>query len=233
MALRGAILGDNHLSEPGLVSRDVLGQQLRQELEMIRAHAHARVDADQSRFLGRPLAEVEDEAQRVAVDEHCVGVNDLGRAVLDLDLDRQLAHSSTTSTWPSFTTSVSLTRISDTLPARGAVTGISIFMDSRIMSTSSSATWSPGLAVIFHTLPTSSALTSVNSSSRHGRALELVVDPAPGQGACEPRPATQPRNRARGKDGPPSRPAHHCSSPSVPPRDRSCPPDQLARCLPA
>src|SRR5260370_248014 len=72
-----------------------------------------------------------------------------------------LGHSSTTSTWPSLTTSVSLTRISFTVPARGAMTGISIFIDSRMRSVSSSATWSPGFAVIFQTLPTSSAFISV------------------------------------------------------------------------
>src|SRR5207244_12195721 len=111
--------------------------------------------------LGRPMAEVEDEAERVAVDQHGIRVDDLAGAVLDLDLDRQFAHSKTTRTWPSFTTSVSLTRISFTRPALGAVTGISIFIDSRMMSRSSSATWSPGFDVIFLTLHTSSAFSYI------------------------------------------------------------------------
>jgi len=48
-----------------------------------------------------------------------------------------------------------------TVPPRGAVTGISIFIDSRMRSSSSSATSAPGVVLTFHTLPTSSALTSV------------------------------------------------------------------------
>src|SRR3989442_2933570 len=70
-------------------------------------------------------------------------------------------HSRTTRTWPSLTTSPSFTRTSLTVPARGAVTGISIFIDSRMSSSSSSATWAPGAVFTFQTLPTSSALTSV------------------------------------------------------------------------
>src|SRR5947207_3017325 len=70
-------------------------------------------------------------------------------------------HSSTTRTWPSLTTSPSFTRTSFTVPARGAVTGISIFIDSRIRSSSSSATCAPTCVLTFQTLPTSSALTSV------------------------------------------------------------------------
>src|SRR4029077_7857723 len=112
------------------------------------------------------LPEVQNKAQRIAVDENGIRVNDLVGALLDLDLDRHLAHSSTTSSWLSLTTSVSFTRISFTVPARGAVTDISIFIDSRIMSTSSSATRSPTFEVIFQTLPTSSALTSVMRSSQ-------------------------------------------------------------------
>src|SRR3989442_511918 len=161
MAGRGAVLGDRHLAEPRLVSGHVLGQQLRKQLHMVGAHAHPAINAYEPRILGRPLAEIEHEPERVAIDEHRIGVDDLARTVLNLDTDRKLAHSSTTNTWPSLTTSASLTRISRTVPARGAVTEISIFMDSRIRSTSSSATLSPGFVVIFHTLPTSSALTSV------------------------------------------------------------------------
>src|SRR5437879_11411712 len=70
-------------------------------------------------------------------------------------------HSSTTRTWPSLTTSPSFTLTSLTVPARGAVTGISIFIDSRTRSSSSSATCAPAWVLTFQTLPTSSALTSV------------------------------------------------------------------------
>src|ERR1700682_3284643 len=128
---------------------------------MVGAHSDSRVHAHESGFLRGPLPEIQHKAERVAVDEDGICVDDLVGALLDLDLDWKLTHSSTTSTWPSLTTSVSLTLISLTLPACGAVTEISIFIDSRIMSTSSSATSSPGFEVIFHTLPTSSALTSV------------------------------------------------------------------------
>src|SRR5438270_422562 len=70
-------------------------------------------------------------------------------------------HSSTTRTWPSLTTSPSFPRTSRTVPARGAVTGISIFIDSRTSSSSSSATCAPTWVLTFQTLPPSSALTSV------------------------------------------------------------------------
>src|SRR5207248_11679025 len=82
-------------------------------------------------------------------------------------------HSRTTRAWPSLTTSPSFQRTSLTVPARGAVTVISIFIDSRIKSSSSSATCAPGCVLIFQTLPTSSALTSVTSS------LAPLPDPLP------------------------------------------------------
>src|SRR5438876_8319376 len=103
--------------------------------------------------------------------EHRLHLLDL-IAQLSLLLDQPLVgqqelrrfHSRTTRTWPSLTTSPSFTRTSLTVPARGAVTGISIFIDSRISSSSSSATCAPGSVFTFQTLPTSSALTSVISS---------------------------------------------------------------------
>src|SRR5439155_7315060 len=58
-------------------------------------------------------------------------------------------HSRTTRTWPSLTTSPSFTRTSLTVPARGDVTGISIFIDSRTSSSSSSATCAPGWVFTF------------------------------------------------------------------------------------
>jgi hypothetical protein len=63
-------------------------------------------------------------------------------------------------TWSSSTGSSSLTRISASVPAAVASTGISIFMDSRIMMTSSTATLSPTAASIFQTLPVTSDVTS-------------------------------------------------------------------------
>src|SRR5246127_5354814 len=105
MRVGGAILRHHHLAEARLVRRDVLGQQLREQLQVVRAHAHARIDANEPWLLRRPLPEVEYETERIAVDEHRVGVDDLTGALLHLDLDRQVAHSSTTRTWPSFTMS--------------------------------------------------------------------------------------------------------------------------------
>jgi hypothetical protein len=49
-------------------------------------------------------------------------------------------YSNTTSAWPSITASPSLVRMDFTTPARGATTGISIFIDSRMISVSSSCT---------------------------------------------------------------------------------------------
>src|SRR4029077_17542041 len=114
--------GDGHLTELLLVRGDVLSQQLGQQLQVVRAHPDSRIHPHQSWLLWSPLPEVQNKAQRIAVDENGIRVNDLVGALLDLDLDRHLAHSSTTSTWPSLTTSVSFTRISFTVPARGAVT---------------------------------------------------------------------------------------------------------------
>src|SRR4029077_4013858 len=62
----------------------------------------------------------------------------------------------TATTSPSFSASPSLTQISASLPARGATTGISIFMDSMTRITSSAAIWAPGRASIVHTLPATS-----------------------------------------------------------------------------
>src|SRR5260370_20709803 len=101
MAGRGAVLSDRHLAEPRLVSGHVLGQQLREQLHMVRAHAHPAVNAHEPRILGRPLAEIEDEAERVAADEHRIGADDLARAVLNLDTHPTLAHSTTPNTCPS------------------------------------------------------------------------------------------------------------------------------------
>src|ERR1700754_3910325 len=55
--------------------------------------------------------------------------------------------------------SPSLTRISLIVPALGDSTGISIFIDSRIMISPSASTLSPGLSWIFQTLPAISDFT--------------------------------------------------------------------------
>src|SRR5439155_20156526 len=61
---------------------------------------------------------------------------------------------------PSCTVCPSATVISLTVPALGASTGISIFMDSSTMTGSPAATASPALAVIWKTTPVMWALTS-------------------------------------------------------------------------
>src|ERR1700693_87340 len=61
---------------------------------------------------------------------------------------------------PSWTVCPSATLISFTLPARGASTGISIFMDSSTITGSPAASESPTLLVIWKTPPVICALTS-------------------------------------------------------------------------
>src|SRR5213596_4323582 len=69
-------------------------------------------------------------------------------------------YSRTATTSPSWTVCPSCTLISLTAPARGASTGISIFMDSRTITASPAATRSPGLAAIWNTTPVMCALIS-------------------------------------------------------------------------
>src|SRR2546425_2849207 len=77
-------------------------------------------------------------------------------------VDRGQAHgySSTTTVSPSCTVCPSRTRTSFTAPARGASTGISIFMDSSTITGSPAATLSPTLAVTWNTTPVICALIS-------------------------------------------------------------------------
>src|SRR3954454_5548354 len=75
-------------------------------------------------------------------------------------------------TSPSWTTSPSFTRSSDTVPEPSATTGISIFMDSRITSVSPSSTASPCATTTFQTFATISARTSVAT-----RAPLVVTSP--------------------------------------------------------
>jgi MltA-interacting protein MipA len=67
----------------------------------------------------------------------------------------------TTSTSPSLTAWPSLQRISATLASSGDSTGISIFMLSRMTSTSPAETASPCFFSIFHTVPVMCACTSI------------------------------------------------------------------------
>src|SRR2546428_5437913 len=69
-------------------------------------------------------------------------------------------YSSTTTVSPSCTVCPSATLISFTVPARGASTGISIFMDSSTITGSPAASESPTLLVIWKTTPVMCALTS-------------------------------------------------------------------------
>src|SRR3989449_2256107 len=77
-------------------------------------------------------------------------------------VDRGQAHgySSTTTVSPSCTVCPSRTLISFTAPARGASTGISIFMDSSTITASPAATRSPGFVGIWNTTPVMWALIS-------------------------------------------------------------------------
>jgi hypothetical protein len=65
----------------------------------------------------------------------------------------QTGAASVRSVSPSLTACPSLTRTASTVPAAGASTGISIFIDSRMTQTWPSATASPCLTSIFHTVP--------------------------------------------------------------------------------
>src|SRR5260370_10888470 len=86
-------------------------------------------------------------------------------------------YSSTTTVSPSCTVCPSRTRISFTAPARGASTGISIFMDSSTITGSPAATLSPTLAVTWKTTPVICAL--ISSAMERSLFDHLSVHPAP------------------------------------------------------
>src|SRR4029453_1627434 len=69
-------------------------------------------------------------------------------------------HSSTATTSPSWTVCPSCTLISLTAPARGASTGISIFIDSSTITASPAATRAPGFVVMWKRTPGICALIS-------------------------------------------------------------------------
>src|SRR4029450_1841219 len=77
---------------------------------------------------------------------------------------------------PSWTVCPSCTLISLTAPARGASTGISIFIDSSTMTASPAATRSPGLVVIWKTTPVMCAL--ISSGIERSLFEHLRVHPA-------------------------------------------------------
>src|SRR5204863_3681655 len=81
---------------------------------------------------------------------------------------------STTSTSPSLTGCDSLQRISVTLPSSGASTGISIFMLSRMTSTSPVFTSSPTFFSIFQTVPVMCAGTSAMSDPLQEVRVQLA-----------------------------------------------------------
>jgi hypothetical protein len=76
-------------------------------------------------------------------------------------------YSSTTSVSPSFTAWPSLQRISTTVPASSASTGISIFIDSKIATVSPSAISSPTEHSIFQTVPVMCASTSTMPAGQY------------------------------------------------------------------
>src|SRR4029450_12179935 len=101
-------------------------------------------------------------------------------------------YSSTATTSPSWTVCPSCTLISLTAPARGASTGISIFIDSSTITASPAATRSPGLVVIWKTPPVMCALIS---SAIEGSLFEqLRVNPARAELVARDAPAEE-RNR--------------------------------------
>src|SRR3954470_20181676 len=79
--------------------------------------------------------------ERVVIDRVAtLGAVDRRDDDIAAPLDVDAHYSRTTTTSPSWTWSSGLTRISATVPATGATTGISIFIDSRITSSSPSST---------------------------------------------------------------------------------------------
>src|SRR6266850_1147117 len=95
----------------------------------------------------------------------------------------------------------SRTRISLTAPARGASTGISIFIDSSTITASPAATRSPGFVVIWKTTPVMCALIS---SAIEGSLFEqLRVDPARAELVARDDPAKERNRRLRPLDDAP------------------------------
>src|SRR5215510_3996461 len=102
------------------------------------------------------------------------------------------SYSSTATTSPSWTVCPSCTLISLTAPARGASTGISIFIDSSTITASPAATRSPGLVGIWNTTPVMCAL--ISSGIERSLFEHLRVHPTlPELGARDDAP--QERNR--------------------------------------
>src|SRR5260370_22815794 len=135
---------------------------------------HCRAD------MHRPIRHARVQGVAVGVGEDCDGREPLSPAGPDhaagdvaavrdqngVEGSIQLSgtHSSTTSTSPSCTASAGCTRTSRTVPATGALTGISIFIDSRVIKSPSAVTASPGATCTRKTLPVLVAVTSIISS---------------------------------------------------------------------
>src|SRR5262249_16892023 len=119
------------------------------------------------------------------------------------------SYSSTATTSPSWTVWPSCTLISLTAPARGASTGISIFIDSSTITASPSATRSPGFVVIWKTTPVMCALIS---SAIEGSLFEqLRVNPTRAELVTRDDPAKERDRRLRPLDNAlVERPGHAC-----------------------
>src|SRR5262249_51234624 len=91
----------------------------------------------------------------------------------DAELTVAAHRSRTTSTSPSFTGCEGWQRISFTVPASGASTGISIFIDSRMTRTSPAETFCPTATSTFHTVPVMWAGTSMEIRSFSGPGVVL------------------------------------------------------------
>src|SRR5258708_2096898 len=132
----------------------------------------AELDTDLAR--ARPLAERGGDVEELAVRPAMVLVE-----VADHRHAHRASswgHSSTTTVSPSCTVCPSRTRISFTAPARGASTGISIFMDSSTITGSPAATLSPTFAVTWKTTPVICAL--ISSAMERSLFDHLSVHPA-------------------------------------------------------
>src|SRR5215831_8806586 len=108
------------------------------------------------------------------------------------------SYSSQATVSPSWTVCPSVTAIVLTVPALGASTGISIFMDSRTITGSPAATASPALAVISNTTPVMCALTS--SGIERSLFRHLRVDLAGPEGRMRQHAKVERHHRAHSLD---------------------------------
>src|SRR5262249_29132345 len=117
------------------------------------------------------------------------------------------SYSSTATTSPSWTVWPSCTLISLTAPARGASTGISIFIDSSTITASPAATRSPGFVVIWKTTPVMCAL--ISSAIEGSLVDQLRVNSARAElVACHDPPKERDRRLRAFDDARRERPVH-------------------------